>query len=288
MKKITLLLLGMLMITSASAVEYKYSPLLKDGKKWVYFYSDTPEYFYVGYLINTTEMNGHSYINYYTQYDVSNPDEINLENAMLKAFFREEDKKVYCVYNDWVEIEGQIYYSQYQFAKYFDESTGENEIFDFNDVTDPYVNYTYGYQPLFEGSEVEVTQVQIGDYLSNFYSIGDDIVIAERCGVANDSKANSDRMLDPFEHRYQNGDLRFPKLAYIEEDGVIIYKGENYALAMEYLNPDAITTINCDKQVAGIRYNNIAGVESSEPFKGMNIKVTTYTDGSRTTEKILR
>ncbi len=35
-------------------------------------------------------------------------------------------------------------------------------------------------------------------------------------------------------------------------------------------------------------YYNLAGVESAEPFKGVNLKVTTYTDGSRTTEKIIK
>ena len=288
MKKIILTLLGMLMITSASAVEYKYSPLVKEGKKWVYFYSDTQEYFYVGFFHNTTEMNGHNYINYYIQEGVSEPNEMNDDDATLAAFYREEDKKVYCVYNNWVEIDGQIYYNQYQFAKYFDEHTGESEIFDFNDVTDPYVNYTNGYQPLFEGLEVEVTQEQLGNYLSNFYSIGDDIVIAERCGVVRDSRANSDRILNPFEHRYLNGSLMFPKLAYIEEDGNIIYEGENYVAAMEYLNSSSITTVAGDKQVKSVRYYNLAGVESAEPQQGVNIKVTTYSDGSRTTEKVIK
>ena len=35
MKKIIFTLLGLLMVTSASAVEYQYSPLVKEGKKWV-------------------------------------------------------------------------------------------------------------------------------------------------------------------------------------------------------------------------------------------------------------
>lgn len=49
-----------------------------------------------------------------------------------------------------------------------------------------------------------------------------------------------------------------------------------------------ISTIDGDKQVAGVRYYNIAGVESSEPWQGVNIRFTTYTDGSRHTDKIIR
>ena len=51
---------------------------------------------------------------------------------------------------------------------------------------------------------------------------------------------------------------------------------------------DAITSIEGDKQVKSIRYFNLAGVESAEPFKGMNIKVTTYSDGTRTSEKVIK
>jgi hypothetical protein len=37
-----------------------------------------------------------------------------------------------------------------------------------------------------------------------------------------------------------------------------------------------------------VLYYNRQGMSSSEPFKGFNIRVTTYSDGTRTTEKILR
>ena len=33
---------------------------------------------------------------------------------------------------------------------------------------------------------------------------------------------------------------------------------------------------------------NLAGIESDRPFEGVNIIVTTYTDGSRTSTKVLR
>lgn len=43
-----------------------------------------------------------------------------------------------------------------------------------------------------------------------------------------------------------------------------------------------------DREVANVRYINVAGQESDAPFKGVNIVVTTYTDGTTTTTKILK
>jgi len=43
-----------------------------------------------------------------------------------------------------------------------------------------------------------------------------------------------------------------------------------------------------DKTVAGVKYYNLAGIESERPFEGVNIIVTTYTDGSRSSSKVLK
>ena len=42
------------------------------------------------------------------------------------------------------------------------------------------------------------------------------------------------------------------------------------------------------RQVAGVKYYNVAGVESDRPFKGVNIVVTRYSDGSMSTTKIVK
>lgn len=46
--------------------------------------------------------------------------------------------------------------------------------------------------------------------------------------------------------------------------------------------------LHTDKTVAGVLYYNLAGVESAEPFEGINVVVTTYTDGTRTATKLLK
>ena len=43
-----------------------------------------------------------------------------------------------------------------------------------------------------------------------------------------------------------------------------------------------------DKTVATVAYYNLQGVQSAEPFSGVNVVVTTYTDGSRSTAKIVK
>lgn len=51
--------------------------------------------------------------------------------------------------------------------------------------------------------------------------------------------------------------------------------------------PTGITDVN-GKAVKSVKYVNVAGVVSDKPFSGVNIVVTEYTDGSRTTSKMLR
>jgi hypothetical protein len=57
------------------------------------------------------------------------------------------------------------------------------------------------------------------------------------------------------------------------------------------LNPDVPTAINgvvVNGNVKSVKYVNVAGMVSDVPFQGVNIVVTEYTDGSRTTTKMLK
>ena len=53
-------------------------------------------------------------------------------------------------------------------------------------------------------------------------------------------------------------------------------------------NVTAITAVERENTVNSVRYYNVAGMKSDVPFKGMNIVVKTYSDGSRTSEKMIR
>ncbi len=75
------------------------------------------------------------------------------------------------------------------------------------------------------------------------------------------------------------------ELHHVEKaDGEIIYKGTAFGkwAGIEQVSGDTAKT------VAGVRYYNLLGVESAEPFSGVNVVVTTYTDGSRQARKVIR
>lgn len=53
-------------------------------------------------------------------------------------------------------------------------------------------------------------------------------------------------------------------------------------------HPTAVREVNTGKQVLSVRYYNIMGVEASQPFDGVNIIVTRYTDGSSSAIKVIK
>lgn len=62
-----------------------------------------------------------------------------------------------------------------------------------------------------------------------------------------------------------------------------------YTLEKDFSNvATAVTTVQAPRQVASVRYYDATGRESATPVQGASIEVTTYTDGSRSTRKVLR
>lgn len=52
--------------------------------------------------------------------------------------------------------------------------------------------------------------------------------------------------------------------------------------------PTAINVVDAAKNLESVTYYNLAGVESATPFQGVNIEVKKYSDGSKTTSKVVR
>jgi len=50
----------------------------------------------------------------------------------------------------------------------------------------------------------------------------------------------------------------------------------------------AVNELDTNREVSAVRYYNVAGMESSNPFSGMNIVVTTYSDGTTSTSKVVK
>lgn len=61
---------------------------------------------------------------------------------------------------------------------------------------------------------------------------------------------------------------------------------------LEDMNDNEITTgtseLQVEKSVVGVKYYNLMGVESDAPFKGVNIVVTSYDNGTRSTSKVIK
>ena len=52
--------------------------------------------------------------------------------------------------------------------------------------------------------------------------------------------------------------------------------------------PTAVEDVEATKTVAGVKYVNLAGQMSETAFSGVNIVVTTYTDGTTSTVKVIK
>jgi hypothetical protein len=52
--------------------------------------------------------------------------------------------------------------------------------------------------------------------------------------------------------------------------------------------PTAITTVEATGKIVDVKYYNMMGIESDVPFEGVNIEVITFTDGSRSSRKIMK
>lgn len=49
-----------------------------------------------------------------------------------------------------------------------------------------------------------------------------------------------------------------------------------------------VDAVEVNKEVANVKYYNLTGVESATPFEGINVKVVTYTDGTKKAIKMVK
>ncbi|MBR5086619.1 MAG: hypothetical protein IKX31_06405 [Muribaculaceae bacterium] len=291
MKKITLLLLGLLTMASASAVENEYVPLVREGVVWEYVghYLDWPDEGYLTEQLYTLEINGTTEIDgelYYNVYRTDYNEELLAQEPYLVAYVREENKVVTAIDNEkhWWFIPKILYdFNKPMFLP-------DSETVETLGIEDYYGLEIIDY---FMHRYIPIT-VEVAGALRNGYHINyDDGVnyyypdyeakIIEGIGV--DCRYGD--FLVPY-REYVTSINPMASLSAVYENGELVYKGNAYDQALQLKDPEAISTIAGDKKVANVRYYNLAGVESNEPFKGVSIKVTTYTDGTRSTKKIIK
>lgn len=83
----------------------------------------------------------------------------------------------------------------------------------------------------------------------------------------------------------QNAQVELANVRLVTPDHEIYLAG-NALVALN--DATGIEQVNADREIAAVRYINVAGQESEAPFDGINIVVTTYTDGSTTTTKVVK
>ena len=81
------------------------------------------------------------------------------------------------------------------------------------------------------------------------------------------------------------GEIVVDRIELVDLEGVTVRLG---AFTIAANNPTALDEMNTGKTIASVKYFNLAGQEMTELTDGVNLVVTTYTDGTRTTSKVIR
>ncbi|MBR1543289.1 MAG: leucine-rich repeat domain-containing protein [Muribaculaceae bacterium] len=247
--------------------------MVVDGRKWVYYVADySVEGEKAGAHMYTLEMNGTSEIGgktYANVYRYGEDEVLNTATMQPVAFLREEGNKVYGLRSEHADeipdFIGQI--------DMFLDNEEERVLYDFETRVNP--NF-----------KLDVTN-------ASFITTGD--------GVCREVAKNATgyTLVEGLGPDFRGADLlvlwyALPTgtsysisglVSVMDKTDNVIFKGVNFGL-----KPNAIEDVTGDtaKTVAGVRYFNLLGVESAEPFRGVNVVVTTYTDGSREARKVVR
>ena len=276
-------------------VENSYVPLVREGVVWEYvgYWHNWPEDGCEKVQLYTLEFNGTTTIDgkvYHKIYRTDYDKQANAQEPYLVAYVNEENKVVTLTVDETLPYYLNVYTSQF------------NKIYDFNNnnlyfLPDEALYFSYQLNIGDFGSEaftIEVGNTTRNGYHVNYEAQHDtdfaEFKIIE--GVGADCMYGD--LLKPF-CDFPTGPSyddtmgwRMTGLSAVYEDGELVYQGCLYDEAQELKVHTAITTVAGDKQVKSIRYFNLAGAESAEPQQGVNIKVTTYTDGTRSSEKVIK
>ena len=80
------------------------------------------------------------------------------------------------------------------------------------------------------------------------------------------------------------GDIMVDRIEVVNLDGEAVRLG---AFAIPVSTPTALNDLSAGKTIANVKYFNLAGQEMTEPTTGVTLVVTTFTDGTRATDKII-
>ena len=185
--------------------------------------------------------------------------------------------------DDWYDCGDETGYSRFYFTLPTTDVDGN--------MLDPeYVSYSVWVD--YDGTNPEIFTFPAVDYTFDLYEDIDE--------VPYDLYSNAVDFHDYFVYMYRTNEYN-PLFVRDEANGMFgnigiqaFYNvpGERgrYASNVAWLNPQRPTSVNemnAAKTVAGVRYYNVAGQEVAQP-SGLTIKVTTYTDGTTSTVKVVK
>ena len=261
-------------------VENSYVPLVREGVVWEYvgYWHDWPEDGCEKVQLYTLEFNGTTTINgkvYHKIYRTDYDKQANAQEPYLVAYVREEDKVVTAI-----DIETHWWFIP-QILYDFNKPMFLPDDAEFAEINYPISEYSMA--DTYQEFEQEIGQTVRKGYQIIAYDAPDDPEYSFKTieGIGVDCGFGD--LLVPY-RTYITGINSMSGLSAVYENGELVYKGCKYDEAQELKQPDAITTISGDKQAVSVRYYNLAGVESATPFKGVNIRVTTYSDGTTKSE----
>lgn len=81
------------------------------------------------------------------------------------------------------------------------------------------------------------------------------------------------------------GDIMVDRIELVTPNGESVHLN-GFNVAADHLT--ALNEMAAGKTIASVNYFNLAGQSVAEPAAGVTLVVTTYTDGSRTTNKVIR
>ena len=282
LKKITFLLLGLLAFVSASAVEYEYVPLVRDGVVWEYVghhFEDENENIILRPVLYTLEFNGTTNIGdklynnvYRTDYD----EQGNAKEPYIVAYLKEDNKIVTAidVLKHWWYIPEILYdFNKPMFMP--DYETVENLGFEcyyeleLLDYIKSWINNRYmAITVEVAGAVRNGYHINYDDGIEHYGYFEQEYKVIEGIGV--DCKFGD--LLVPYRD-YWTGINPMASLSAVYENGELVYKGFAYEEAQQLKELNAITTVTGDCENVDSRIFDLQGRElKSVPEHGIYIQ----------------
>ena len=159
----------------------------------------------------------------------------------------------------------------------------------FNSLTHDLVNYVPGFDGMDEVL-YELTEHRLPAFRTPYYT-NDVRIIRKGYNTNFVIKDQDGNLVEPAEDgNYYSLDHTMEYSVVVDDivKGTFTFEDIYMDIDLEIENTTAVEELNANKTVSSVAYYNLAGQQSAQPVDGVNIVVTTYTDGSTTTAKVIK